>query len=117
MNFEDFREYCLRKPFVSEGFPFDKDTLVFKVDGKMFALTDVDSFNSINLKADPERSIEMRERYNAVQPGYHMNKKLWNTILVNADLPEDLFFQLIDESYSLVYLSLSKKRRDELTLG
>ena len=117
MNFEDFREYCLRKPFVSEGFPFDQDTLVFKVDSKMFALADVDSFNSINLKADPERSIEMRERYNAVQPGYHMNKKHWNTILVNADLPEDLFFQLIDESYSLVYLSLSKKRRDELTLG
>ena len=117
MNFEDFREYCLRKPFVSEGFPFDKDTLVFKVDGKMFALADVDSFNSINLKADPERSIEMRERYNAVQPGYHMNKKHWNTILVNDYLPEDLFFQLIDESYSLVYLSLSKKRRDELTLG
>jgi predicted DNA-binding protein (MmcQ/YjbR family) len=117
MNFEDYREYCLGKPFVSEGFPFDKSTLVFKVDGKMFALADVDVFNSVNLKADPESSIEMRERYSAVQPGYHMNKKHWNTVIVNGDLPEDLFFKLIDDSYDLVFLSLSKKRRDELALG
>jgi predicted DNA-binding protein (MmcQ/YjbR family) len=117
MNFEDYREYCLGKPFVSEGFPFDKSTLVFKVDGKMFALADVDVFNSVNLKADPVSSIEMRERYSAVQPGYHMNKKHWNTVIVNGDLPEDLFFKLIDDSYDLVFLSLSKKRRDELALG
>ncbi len=117
MNFEDYREYCLEKPFVSEGFPFDKSTLVFKVDGKMFALADVDVFNSVNLKAAPESSIEMRERYSAVQPGYHMNKKHWNTVIVNADLPEDIFFKMIDDSYDLVFLSLSKKRRDELALG
>lgn len=117
MNFEDFREYCLRKPFVSEGFPFDKKTLVFKVDGKMFALADIDVFNSINLKADPENAIEMRELYNSVQPGYHMNKKHWNTVFVNSDLPQELIFQMIDESYNLVFLSLSKKRRDELAMG
>ncbi len=117
MNFEDYREYCLGKPFVSEGFPFDKSTLVFKVDGKMFALADVDAFNSVNLKADPEISIELRERYSAVQPGYHMNKKHWNTVIVNDDLPQDIFFKMIDDSYDLVFLSLSKKRRDELALG
>ena len=117
MNFEDYREYCLGKPFVSEGFPFDKSTLVFKVDGKMFALADVDVFNSVNLKATPESSIEMRERYSAVQPGYHMNKKHWNTVIVNDDLPQDIFFKMIDDSYDLVFLSLSKKRRHELALG
>jgi predicted DNA-binding protein (MmcQ/YjbR family) len=117
MNFEDFREYCLRKPFVSEGFPFDNKTLVFKVDGKMFALADIDIFNSINLKADPENVIESRELYNAVQPGYHMNKKHWNTIFVNSDLPKELIFKMIDESYNLVFFSLTKKRRDELALG
>ncbi len=117
MNFEDFREYCLGKPFVSEGFPFDKSTLVFKVGGKMFALADVDSFNSVNLKADPEDAIEMRERYRAVQPGYHMSKKHWNTVMINSDLPQDLFYKLIDDSYNLVFQSLSKKLRNELALG
>ncbi|MEY3236702.1 MAG: hypothetical protein RI883_803 [Bacteroidota bacterium] len=117
MNFEDFREYCLGKPFVSEGFPFDKSTLVFKVGGKMFALADVDTFNSVNLKADPENAIEMRERYTAVQPGYHMSKKHWNTVVINSDLPQDLFYRMIDDSYTLVFQSLSKKLRDELALG
>jgi predicted DNA-binding protein (MmcQ/YjbR family) len=117
MNFEDYREYCLGKPSETKGFPFDKSTLVFKVDGKMFALADVDVFNSVNLKADPESLIEMRELYDAVRPGYRMNKKHWNTVIVNADLPEDIFFKMIDDSYDLVSLSLSKKRRDELALG
>jgi len=117
MNFDDFREYCLRKPFVSEGFPFDKSTLVFKVDGKMFALADIDDFDSINLKADPEKAIELRESYSGIIPGYHMNKTHWNTVQVNSDVPLDLVYQMIDDSYNLVYLSLSKKRRNELEVG
>lgn len=117
MNFEDYREYCLRKPFVSEGFPFDKSTLVFKVAGKMFALTDVDVFESVNLKADPEQIIEQREQYMGVLPGYHMNKKHWNSVLVNSDVPDSVFYNMIDISYDLVFNSLPKKLRNELALG
>lgn len=117
MNFEEFREYCLRKPFVTEGFPFDKSTLVFKVDGKMFALADVDEFDSINLKADPEKAIEQREMFSGVLPGYHMSKKHWNTVMVQSDVPLPQIYHMIDDSYQLVFLSLPKKRRDELALG
>jgi predicted DNA-binding protein (MmcQ/YjbR family) len=117
MNFEDFREYCLRKPFVTEGFPFDKSTLVFKVGGKMFLLTDIDLFESVNLKCDPEKCIELRERYQGIIPGFHMNKKHWNTVLLNSDVDQKLFLELLDDSYQLVFNSLSKKIRNELTLG
>jgi predicted DNA-binding protein (MmcQ/YjbR family) len=117
MNFEDFREYCLRKPFVTEGFPFDQSTLVFKVGGKIFLLTDIDSFVSVNLKCDPENCIELRERYQGIIPGFHMNKKHWNTVLLNSDVDQKLFLELIDDSYQLVFNSLSKKTRNELTLG
>lgn len=117
MNFENFREYCLEKPFVSEGFPFDKSTLVFKVGGKMFALADVDDFDSINLKGDPEWSIELRERYSGIRPGFHMNKTHWNTVEINSDVPEDLILQLIDDSYTLVLNSLTKKQKEALALG
>jgi predicted DNA-binding protein (MmcQ/YjbR family) len=117
MYFEDFREYCLRKPFVSEGFPFDQSTLVFKVGGKIFLLTNIDLFESVNLKCDPDKSIELRERYQAIIPGYHMNKKHWNTVLLNSDVDQKLFIKLIDESYQLVFDSLSKKTRNELAMG
>ena len=117
MYFEDFREYCLRKPFVSEGFPFDQSTLVFKVGGKIFLLTNIDLFESVNLKCDPDKSIELRERYQAIIHGYHMNKKHWNTVLLNSDVDQKLFIKLIDESYQLVFDSLSKKTRNELALG
>lgn len=117
MNFEDFREYCLRKPFVSEGFPFDQSTLVFKVGGKMFALTDIDKFDSVNLKSDPEKAIDLRETFSGIIPGYHMNKKHWNTVMINMDVPDQLFKQMIDYSYELVYRSLPKKMKDELALG
>ena len=117
MNFEDFREYCLRKPFVTEGFPFDQSTLVFKVGGKMFLLTDIDLFESVNLKCDPEKCIELRERYQGIIPGFHMNKKHWNTVLLNSDVDQKLFIKLIDESYQLVFDSLSKKTRNELAMG
>lgn len=117
MNLEDFRECCLRKPFVTEGFPFDQNTMVFKVDGKIFSLTDVNSFDFINLKAEPEKSMDLRERFEGILPGYHMNKKRWNSVYLNSDVPELLIYEMIDDSYQLVFLALSKKRRDELALG
>jgi len=117
MNFEEFRAYCLEKPFVTEGFPFDQKTLVLKVAGKMFALADIEDFNSINVKCDPEKSIELRESYSGVEPGYHMNKKHWNTVAINNDVSRGLIFKLIDHSYDLVFKSLPNKTRNELTLG
>lgn len=83
----------------------------------MFALADIDEFSGINLKGDPERSIELRERFTGIRPGYHMNKKHWNTVAVSKDVGDNLIWELIDHSYSLVYNSLSKKRRDELAMG
>lgn len=114
MNIESFRDYCLAKPGVTEGFPFDNKTLVFKVMGKMFALTDVDEFKSVNLKCDPEYAIELRETFQAVNPGYHMSKKHWNTVTNNSDVPDKLLQEMIDQSYDLVVKSLTKKLRDEL---
>lgn len=117
MNIEEFYAYCLQKKGVSEHFPFDEQTLVFKVGTKIFALTDVNSFRSINLKCNPEKAIELREEYAAVQPGYHMNKKHWNTIILFSDLDDQLIKELIDHSYNLVLNSLPKKMRDEIALG
>jgi predicted DNA-binding protein (MmcQ/YjbR family) len=113
MFLDDVRNHCLQKTGVTEGFPFDKNTLVFKVFGKMFALMDVDVFDSLNLKCDPEKAIELRETYQGVQPGYHMNKKHWNTVLLNEDVSDKLLLELIDHSYELVYASLPKKVRYE----
>lgn len=117
MNIEEFYTYCLQKKGVSEHFPFDDQTLVFKVASKIFALTDVTNFNSINLKCDPERATELREQFVAVQPGYHMNKKHWNTITLFSDLDDQLLKALIDHSYQLVLSSLPKKTRDEIEMG
>ncbi|WP_027418788.1 MmcQ/YjbR family DNA-binding protein [Crocinitomix catalasitica] len=114
MNIEDYREYCLAKKGVSEGFPFDHNTLVFKVMNKMFALTNVQEFNSINLKCDPEKAIDLRDRYHAVVPGYHMSKKHWNTITVNEDATDDEIYEWIDDSYNLIVKSLTKKLQAEL---
>jgi predicted DNA-binding protein (MmcQ/YjbR family) len=114
MDIESFRDYCLAKPGVTEGFPFDSETLVFKVMGKMFALTNVDLFQSINLKCDPEYAIELRETFQGVKPGYHMSKKHWNTVSTVSDVPEKLLQEFIDQSYDLVVKSLTKKLRNEL---
>jgi predicted DNA-binding protein (MmcQ/YjbR family) len=114
MNVEDFRDYCLSKQGVTEGFPFDETTLVFKVGGKMFALAGIDNFVSINLKCDPEKSIDLRETYDGVKPGWHMNKTHWNTVSVDADVPYQLIQELIDDSYSLIFKSLPKRIKDEL---
>ena len=111
MDIESFRQFCLSFPDVSEEFPFGPETLVFKVKGKMFALTDLDLFVSINLKCDPDEVIELRERYPAVQPGYHMNKKHWNTILMDNSIPDRNLKEWIENSYQLVRASLPKSQR------
>lgn len=105
----------MSKKGVTEEFPFDSNTLVFKVMGKMFALTDVDNFESINLKCDPERAILLRDEYEAVQPGYHMNKKHWNTVLIDGRVGDRLIKEWIDHSYELVVQSLPRKIR--LSIG
>lgn len=114
MNAEEFLEYCSQKRGVEESFPFDNKTLVFKVGGKMFALSGIDDFVSINLKCDPERSIDLRETYQGIKPGFHMNKKHWNTVSVESDVPNLLLKELIDHSYDLVYNSLPKRVKDGL---
>ncbi|MDX2359543.1 MAG: MmcQ/YjbR family DNA-binding protein [Crocinitomicaceae bacterium] len=117
MHIESYREYCLGKPGVTESFPFDKETLVFKVGGKMFALTGIELFASINLKCDPEKAIELRETYEGIIPGWHMNKKHWNTVSMESDVSDVLLRELIDHSYDLVFKSLPKRIKDELQAG
>ncbi len=115
MHIEEFRMYCLEKPMVTEEFPFDETTLVFKVMGKMFALTGLDEPEfKVNLKCDPERSIELREQYEHIIAGFHMNKKHWNTVQPGGSISVKLFKELIDHSYDLVVKGLPRKLRDEL---
>ena len=115
MNVEAFREYCITKKGVTEEFPFDEHTLVFKVMGKMFALVPLERIPSqANLKCDPERAIELRESYDGVIiPGYHMSKVHWNTLYLE-NLTPSLIKELIDHSYGLVYAKLSKKIQSDL---
>ncbi|MFN3917226.1 MAG: MmcQ/YjbR family DNA-binding protein [Flavobacteriales bacterium] len=116
MNIEEYRNYCLKKKGVTESFPFDENTLVFKVMGKMFALCDVDEFESINLKAAPEEIDRRKEEYNGVLPGYHMNKKYWVTVLTNGVVSDQLLFEWIDISYEEVIKGLTKKLQAELKI-
>jgi predicted DNA-binding protein (MmcQ/YjbR family) len=114
MNLEELRDYCVSKKGATENFPFDETTLVFKVMGKMFALTDLEGELSVNLKCDPEKAISLREEYPAVTAGYHMDKKHWNTILLDNSLSDSFVFQLIDHSYELVVSKLTKMQKNEL---
>jgi predicted DNA-binding protein (MmcQ/YjbR family) len=115
MDIESLRAYCLKKKGVLEDFPFGETTLVFRVRGKIFLLVGLDNTPlQFNAKADPEKIPDLRERHSAIQPGYHMNKKHWNTILVDGTLPERILRELIDESYQLVVASLPKKDREAL---
>lgn len=114
MNIEEFRNFCIQKYGVTEEFPFDENTLVFKVMGKMFALIDVDLFESVNLKCDPEEAIKLREKYEAVKAGYHMNKKHWNTIEFDGSLSDQEIFHWVNHSYDLVVSKLPKKIREEV---
>ena len=118
MKIQSYYDYCLAKKGVTEHFPFDEDTLVFKVGGKMFALSSLkgweDNTPSINLKCDPEKALELRAEYEGVNPGYHMSKVHWNTVAVNSDVPQKLLLQLIDHSYELIFNSLTKKLQAEI---
>lgn len=117
MNIEELREYCLSLPATSEGLPFDKTTLVFKVGNKMFALTDLEDPLFVNLKCDPEKAIELREQYASVQPGHHMHKKHWNTVLIDGSIDDTLLKKWIEDSYKLVIKGMTKKEREELARG
>jgi len=115
MNIEEIRDYCLGKPGVTEGFPFDEQTLVFKVMNKMFALTSLERIPPfVNLKCDPERAIELRGEYEDIQPGWHMNKQQWNSVYYQGHLSGDLIRELVDHSYDLVVQGLTKKLKEEL---
>lgn len=117
MNIEELREYCISKKGVTESFPFDEVTLVFKVGNKMFALTNLDGEPSINLKCDPERAIELREQYPSIIPGYHMNKIHWNTVFMDGSISDKLLKELIDHSYKLILDSLPKVKRNDILNG
>jgi len=115
LDIEQIRRYCLRKKGVTEEFPFDEETLVFKVMGKMFLLASLDSVPlQLNLKCDPGKAIKLREEYESVQPGYHMNKKHWNTVIIDSTVPQQKILEWIDESYELVVGGLKKSERQKL---
>lgn len=113
MDIEYLRDYCLNKEQTTESTPFDFNTLVFKVHTKMFCLCDIDLFESVNLKCDPQKAINLREKFAGINSGYHMNKKHWNTVDINKDVPDSLILKMIDESYLLVVKSLPKKVQRE----
>lgn len=117
MDIEKIWEYCSSMNGASESFPFDTKTLVFKVGGKIFALMSVENFKSINLKCNPEKAIELREQFTGIIPGYHMNKKHWNTVLINDDVTDKHLFELIHQSYQLVFNVLPKKIKDGISIG
>jgi predicted DNA-binding protein (MmcQ/YjbR family) len=114
MDLEMFRNYCLGLKGVTEEMPFGDSVFVYKVMGKMFALCDIDNFESINLKCDPEKAIELREHYPAVQPGYHMNKQHWNTILMDHSISNKLLLEWTKDSYDLVVSKLPKKLKEQM---
>lgn len=118
MDLEQFYEYCISKKGVTEHFPFDEDTLVFKVGSKVFALSSLSNWEknepAVNLKCDPEWTQELRAAFDAIKPGFHMNKMHWNTILLNENLPLKMIKELIDHSYELVFKSLTKKIQNEI---
>jgi predicted DNA-binding protein (MmcQ/YjbR family) len=115
MDLESFREYCLKKPGATEGMPFGETVLVFKVSGKMFALASLERVpTTANLKCDPDLALELRDRYEQVRAGYHMNKKHWNTVEIEGGIPDAELRKMIDHSYDLVVRSLPKAKRNKL---
>lgn len=115
LNVEHIREYCLKKKGVTEEFPFDEETLVFKVAGKIFLLVSLDSIPlQFNVKCDPEVATDLRERYESVEPGYHMNKKHWNTVIIDGSVPDKIILEWINDSYSLVIAGLKKTDQKKL---
>lgn len=115
MDLLDFIEFCLKLQGVEETTPFGPDALVYKVGGKMFALTSPDGVPPrVNLKCDPDRAVELRDRYESVIPGYHMNKRHWNTVILDGSVADDLLQELIQHSYELVVDGMTQKQRAEL---
>lgn len=115
MDIENFRAYCMDKKGVTEDFPFDEEVLAFKVMGKIFALTNLSNEEfKVNLKCDPEYALELREQYEEVQPGFHMNKKHWNTVEFEEGLETELLKTLINHSYDCVVSKLTKKDKEVL---
>ena len=118
MNIQQLYEFCLSKKAVTEHFPFDNDTLVFKVGGKMFCLTSLAAWEkgtpSLNLKCDPDRASELRSEYEAINPGFHMSKTHWNTVAFHSDVSNKMMCELINQSYDLVFQSLTKKLQNEI---
>lgn len=114
MNIEALREYCISKIGVLEGFRFGDDTLVFKIADKIFLLTSLTNPNSFNVKCDPEEAVLWREKYAEIVPGYHMNKKHWNTVYYDGILSDSLLYLMIDHSYELVLNSLPKIKQNQI---
>lgn len=118
MNIEQFYQFCLSKKGVTEHFPFDEDTLVFKVGGKVFALSSLSQWEigtaSVNLKCNPDRAVELRAEYESIEPGYHMSKVHWNTVTFNGDVSDKMMCELITDSYELIFKSLTKKIQLEI---
>jgi predicted DNA-binding protein (MmcQ/YjbR family) len=118
MNIQQLYDFCLSKKGVTEHFPFDEETLVFKVGGKMFCLTSLNEWEkgtpSLNLKCDPDRAQELRAEYEAIIPGWHMSKIHWNTVAFNGDVSDKMMLELINDSYELVFKSLTKKIQAEI---
>jgi len=117
MNIEELRDFCLSFKGTTEDFPFDETTLVFKVAGKIFLITGIGSYESVTLKCDPGKAIELREQYPNVLPGYHMSKKHWNTVILEGMLTDCQLKEWITESYNLVVLGLSTKEKEGLSCG
>ena len=118
MNIENFRNYCLSLPATTESLPFDENTLVFKVGSKIFAITSLNNDAlGVNLKCAPDYALELREQYACITPGFHMNKKHWNSIKPNDCLDQKLFYDLIKHSYDLVVAKMTKKERNSLALA
>ena len=115
MNIEEFRGHCLSKKGVTEETPFGPETIVYRVIGKMFAATGTDRIPATaNLKCDPEKAIQLRNEFKSILPGYHMNKKHWNTVILESELDDRLIKELIDHSYEQVVMGLGKKEKEEL---
>jgi predicted DNA-binding protein (MmcQ/YjbR family) len=115
MNVDDLISYCRDKKGETDDFPFDESTLVFRVGGKIFALTSIDDEESrVNLKCDPELAVILRDEFSSVIPGYHMNKKHWNTVYLSGDVSQEKLKWMIDNSYDLVFASLKKSERERI---
>jgi predicted DNA-binding protein (MmcQ/YjbR family) len=116
MNIELIREYCLKKKFVTEELPFNEESPVYKVMGKIFLIASLQPPISINLKCDPEKAVELREKYDSVRPGYHMNKMHWNTVEIDNSVPDKLIYEWIDHSFELVVKRLKRQDQEKILL-